>query len=213
MTRYPLALLLALLLTACATAPAPEPEYYRLSVPAQAAGPARALAAGTITVAPFRAEGVLRERAIAFVAADDGGPLRQHHYHYWSESLPRLLQDELVEFLRARRAASFVSTDTTIASNLEIRAQVLHFERVLQGERCSVAVAIEIELRRTQASTPLLLEVYRVELPVADLSMPASVSAFSSAVGTVYSRFFEAAQGVLRSAQEAGVTAAGQFRG
>ena len=124
-TRFgPAALLLAapllLTLTAClgAAPPLPRDHFYRVAVPASPNPAARF--PGTISVAPIEADGLLRERPLLF-SEGNAHEIQQHDYHYWVEAPPRMLQTQLVDYLRASGAADAVITpDLRLPADFEV---------------------------------------------------------------------------------------------
>ncbi len=178
----------------CAKAPpVPADRFYRLADPVVAAGPA--LAQDALLVRQFRGDGVVSERALAYTETATGTSLEQHHYHFWADAPPRLLQQQMVAFLRNAAAAPIVTDDLEVDAGLVVTGRIRRFERKLAGEP-GVRVALELRLddRRGQ---PLLVRDYVAEEPAAGASFEDAVAAFDTAVGSIFTGFLADARAVV----------------
>ncbi len=191
-THWPAAVLGGLLLAVagCGSAPpVPVERYYRIAVPAPTALSAPVLP-GLLAVAPLQSDGLHSERALLY--ADQGQPreLRRYHYHHWADSPPRLLQEQLVAYLRqARAAATVLPDDPRLLAEYRVVGRLVRFERLNDAERALAAVELELGLERKGSARPVWLRQYRAEMPARDGSVPAVAEAFEQAVGDVYGRF------------------------
>jgi len=205
-TRWPAAVLGAVLLAVAgcgAAPPVPVERYYRIGVAAPTALPAPVLP-GLLAVAPLQSDGLHSERALLY--ADQGQPreLRRYHYHHWADSPPRLLQEQLVAYLRqARAAATVLPDDPRLQAEHRVVGRLVRFERLNNAERALAAVDLELGLERKGSARPVWLRQYRAEVPARDGSVAAVVEAFEQAVGDVYGRFLSD----LAAAGRAGATA------
>ena len=184
------AALLALSIAACGgTAEAPRDQFYRLSVPVTPAGEAPALP-GTVEVERFLAEGLITERALLYAAAATPEQLMQYRYHHWTDAPPRLLQEQLVSYLRAVRAAlTVVTTEHRAEPDYVISAKVRRMEQLVGAGNPSVSLSIELSVRRERDGQLILIQVYDVERAVANQNMPDTVAAMSQALSALYGAF------------------------
>lgn len=191
-TRWPAAILGAVLLGAagCGSAPpVPEERYYRIGVAAPTALSAPALP-GLVAVAPLQSDGLHSERAVLYAEQGQPRELRRYHYHHWADSPPRLLQDQLVTYLRhARIAATVLPDDPRLLAEHRVVGRLVRFERLNDANRALATVELELGLERKGSARPILLRQYSAEIPAHDGSVPAVVEAFEQAVGDVYGRF------------------------
>ena len=65
---------------------------------------------GVVSVQPLDADGLLRERPLVFGAKGRPHEMQQHDYHYWTAPPPRMLQGQMVSFLRRSGLAESVVT-------------------------------------------------------------------------------------------------------
>ena len=184
MSRLLLILVPALLLGlgACggSAPPVPRDHYYRVLVPPPTHD-AGVLFPGVISVAPIEAEGLLRERPLLFSASGQPHEMQQHDYHYWIDPPPRLLQGELIDYLRASGLArSVVSPDLRIDTDYQVTGRIKRFERLLGGG--PPRVIAELELALVDRDGAHLVGIQNDHLPTARAH-------FQSAPARLYARF------------------------
>ena len=170
-------------LAECSGQTVPSDSYYRLTaaeIPTRAGGPL----AGAVDVTPFRADGMLNDRAI--MHREGTTRVAGYNYHYWWKAPGMLLQDSLVDALRRANAFQIVTTpELRLDRAYEVVGRVRRFEQ----DGAQVVVEFELLLRSTRSGAPLLLKTYRHEVPAGDGSVQAAVDAFAVAVGQVWSDF------------------------
>jgi ABC-type uncharacterized transport system auxiliary subunit len=184
----PLFPLLLLLLSACAGAPpVPEDHYYRLIVSEQPSPNPNPATTGVLKVAPIKAYGIYRERALLYALETHPEGLQQHRYHYWIDTPMRLIRDQLVSFLRTGGAAGQVAgSQVTLSGDLRLKLTLKQFERVVSADGSSrVRVALDGVVATDDGQTMKLVSYYR-ERAVEENSIPASVTAFSQALNDIY---------------------------
>jgi ABC-type uncharacterized transport system auxiliary subunit len=190
-TRRAAVAALALVLAGCGGGSVPPDVYYRLNAPADVALRAGGPMAGTVDVAPFRAEGLLNDRAIVYRTAAD--TFAGYSYHFWWAAPGALLQQSLVDVLRRAKAFDIVATpELRLDRTYEIVGRV----RRLEHTGGAVAVEIELLLRVARSGAPLLFKTYTQDVRTADPSVPAAVAAFSAAVNAIWAAFLADLAGV-----------------
>jgi ABC-type uncharacterized transport system auxiliary subunit len=188
-------LLLAPLLAGClgSAPPVPRDHYYRLLVPMPAESGAEALLPGVMTVELLQADGLLRERPLLYTGGAQSSELLQHNYHYWNDVPPRMLQDQMVTYLRRSSAASLVVTpDTRVRADYQVSGKAKRFERLVGEGTPKVVVEIELALLRLSDDALLVVDTYTAEEIAADDSVEASVVAMNRATARVFDDFLVA---------------------
>ncbi len=188
--RWMAATLLSIALGGClGKVPAiPEDHYYRLPMPAPQ--PAATRIAGTVAVALPRADGLHSERTVLYSRQDRPLEILRHHYFFWAESPPRLVQDHLIEYLRAAHVAdAVIRTEAGDGTSLRIESRLVRFERLVGASSNQVLVELELSLRRKDQNGNPRQHVYRARAPVADDTVYASVQAFGKALDSIYAKF------------------------
>ena len=185
--------LAALVLAGCQSAgePAPTDRFYRISVdmPATPAGPDLP---GTILVGRLDADGLMRERPVIYSTDAAGASLAQHEYDYWLEPPARLLQAELVRYLRSAGVArSVVTPELRVASQYEVIGTVRRFERLIGGRTHRVAVTLELALVDRAGDRPRVVETYTAEIVCPDDTVDGSIAAFNEAVAAIFAAFLD----------------------
>ena len=181
-----------LVLAACAKAPPVTPDsFYRLPEPTAAGMPAVSLSHGIILVRPLLSDGLRSERPILFSDDPAGLTLRQHHYYFWVDTPQRMVQRQLIAYLRARRAAPMVVGDSEVSADQVISGHIRRFEYSRDGERRTVHLGLELRLDAAGSERPLLLRDYQVDLTVAGTGMDALVMAFEQGLARIFKGFVE----------------------
>jgi ABC-type uncharacterized transport system auxiliary subunit len=181
--------------------PLPSDTFYRLNIDFDSV----VIPAGqrwtdkTIRVAKFRASGVHRERAIAY--SEHGGLLvKQHRYQLWIDSPERMLQNELVSYLRAIGAAPGVTGSESADAGFEIQGRIRRMDQVIEGDTLNATVVLAFELlERGGAQTLIFGREYRESRTVSSDDMRATISAISDSVTAIFERFVGDAGDALRN--------------
>ena len=185
-------LLIAPLLAGClgAAPPVPRDHYYRLLVPTPAENAGAVPLPGVMTVELLRADGLLRERPLLYSETGESYELQQHNYHYWNDAPPRMLQDQMVTYLRRSGVSGQVVTpDMRIRADYQVSGKVRRLERLLGGGPPRVFAEIELALLRLSDETVLVVETYSAEEPAADETVEASIVALNRAAADIFDRF------------------------
>ena len=205
MNRILLLLVIAPLLAACfgSVPPVPRDHYYRLLVP----GPGERSAAppfpGIMTVELLQADGLLRERPLLYSESGESYELQQHDYHYWNDAPPRMLQDQMVSYLRRSGVARAVVTpDMRVRPDFQISGKAKRLERLLGGGPPRVFVEIELALLRVADETLFVVDAYAEEEPADDDSVEAAIVALNRATARVFDRFLTQALDAAQRAED-----------
>ncbi len=145
---------------------------------------------GVISVMPLEAEGLLRERPLLYSMTGSAQELQQHDYHYWMDPPPRMLQLQLVDYLRASGVAqSVVTPGLRIPSDYEVTGRIKRLERLLGGGPPRVVAEVELALVETGRNRLLVVESYTAEAASENDGVEASVLAFNRVLGDIFERF------------------------
>lgn len=181
--------------------PVPRDHFYRILVPSPPRSHA-ALFPGVLSVAPLEADGLLRERPLLYSATGAAHEMQQHDYHYWIDPPPRMLQGQLVDYLRASGlAGSVVTPELRIAADYELIGRVKRLERLLGAGQPRVVVELELSLVAATGDRILVIETYSAEEPATDESIEASVVALQTALSEIFERFLDDAAWSRAAAQ------------
>ena len=192
MKRVLFIVFMAPLLASCfgAAPPVPRDHYYRLLVPQPVQAAAEAPLDGVTTVELMQADGLLRERPLLYSEGGGSHELLQHSYHYWNDAPPRLLQEQMVTYLRRSGMAELVVTpEMRIRSDYQLSGKAKRFERLLGDGAPRVVVEIEFALLRLSDEALLVVDSYVAEEPAADDSVEAAIAALNRATARVFESF------------------------
>ena len=188
------ALLCAAVAGGCAKAPpVPADVFFRLPDPRPVAG--AQLTDAAIVVRALRADGLRSERALLYVDDAADVTLQQQHYHFWAESPPRLVQAQLIQYLRLAGASPMVIGGTDAPAELVVSGRLRRFERRLSGEQAAV-VEIELQLERDGHGLVLVRD-YAAEVPAGE-GFDSAIAAFAEALDKIFADFLADARASLR---------------
>lgn len=173
-----------LCLTACSSQPPlPTDHYYRLPE-LTGVSPDKKLVEA-ISVISFQANGLHKERAILY--SENDIELKQYHYHHWTDSPHRLLQEHLAERLRLSNISKVVLTTFEGDSDLIIKGKIKAFEYIMND---SVSVSLHLRVDKNYGNLPVLYKEYSQSVRAQDSSMISVINAFNTAVNTIYNEFY-----------------------
>jgi len=187
----PLSVLSALLLGGCLASapPVPRDHYYRVLVPL----PPRTdipMLQGVLAVAPLEADGLLRERPLLYSASGQSYEMQQHDYHYWIDPPPRMLQNQLIDFLRGSGiAAAVIAPDLRVEADYDLSGRIKRMERLLGGGPPRVVAELELALVDSASKRLILVRSYSAEVPSADDSVAASIASLNVALARIFESF------------------------
>jgi len=182
------ATLLLTWLSACAVPPpVPEDNYYQLPT-AKIKANAKLLV-NELAVKRLVSDGLHGERALLFSTAGQALQLKQYHYHHWSDTPPRMLQEHLISTLRKANVANNVfNYDPGQRTELTLSGKIRHFEQTERGNKNEVLVELELQLQDKQYKT-VLLNDYRVTQTAKSAKQHDMVIAYGDALNSIINQF------------------------
>ncbi len=179
--------------------PVPRDHFYRILVPTPALGGAAQGASqgvsgkifpGVLSVTPLEADGLLRERPLLYSATGRANEIQQHDYYYWTDPPPRMLQVQLVDYLRdVGLFKAVITPELRIRPDYEVSGRIKRLERLLGGGPPRVVAEVELAMVETERNQLLVIQTYSAEMPAADESVEASVIALDLALARIFERF------------------------
>ena len=145
---------------------------------------------GVLSVAQLAADGLLRERPLLYSTTGSATEMQQHDYHYWMDPPTRMLQLQLVDYLRASGLArSVVTPDLRIKADYEVNGRIKRLERLLGGGPARVVVELELSLVARPDNELIVIGTYSAEAIAGDDGVESSVLALNQALGQIFERF------------------------
>ena len=180
-------LVLGALALGCVGGAAPRDHFYRLDIPAPSM--AGTTLPGVLQVHRLRTDALTRGRAILRRESTADVEVVPYSYHLWIDSPTRLLQREMVGYLRRAGVAEKVATpEHGLKPTWTVSGDLVHLEH-LTGAGPSVLVELRLAVYRTAGKEKLLARTYRVEQPTAGADVKAAVVAFATALEGALERF------------------------
>ena len=181
-----------LLLSACGSpGPVPKDHYYQISDIAPAASLESPKLDGVLMVERFVGDGLLGGRPIVYVEDEKSPVLKDYSYHFWKDSPPAMLSDQMISFLRKAKAAKAVVTpEMRVKTDFVLTGRIRHMERIL-GNPGAAAIEVEIGLKRSDGDSLMMVKTYRAT-PVNDRGgVEGSVIAMNEALDDIFNRFLK----------------------
>ncbi|NQU72919.1 MAG: membrane integrity-associated transporter subunit PqiC [Rhodospirillales bacterium] len=170
--------------------PVPPDNYYRLRVDAPTNHTEQPSLPGVLSIAALGGDGLVSARALLFTDQDKSHAVRQHNYHFWADSPTRLLQTELVSYMRQRGIAiSVVTPQMRVRADYELVGKIKRLERILGKSSSHVVVELDLAVIRQSDRRLIMGDTYVVEIESRDESVQSSVAALNVALGQVFRSF------------------------
>ena len=178
------------LMAGCAQAPVPPAHFYRIYTEEPSAPSSATHLDGVLVVRRFLADGLVSERSVVYGEGAGPNPLQQYHYHSWTESPTRMLQELLVPYLRSTNVATEVITpEIRFDAKFEISGKIKRLEQ-MRGADPRVIVELEFGLSEPRAGRLIWISSYVEEVACGD-SILSAVDAFNKAVSQIYARLVD----------------------
>ena len=182
-----ISLLLALFSACAVPPPVPEDNYYQLpkaTINAQARVLVKDLAVKRLV-----SDGLHGERPLLFSQSGQALQLKQYHYHHWSDTPPRLIQEYLISALRQAKLANTVTNyDPGQRTALTLSGKIRHFEQISRGSKNEVLVELELQLHDKHHKL-VHLKDYRVSQRAKSAKPHDLVSAYGEALNKIIRDF------------------------
>lgn len=185
--------LLALVLTGCGImAPAPEDHFYRVEPRFQGTPDAEPQLGGTLVIDAVNADPLRSGRAVLFREQDTPLQLQRYHYAFWVEQPPRMIQQQLLQYIRNSGIAKSVQDGKTALRNpeYEIRPRLLRFEQVVGKNHPDVELEMEVVFHAAGSDT-VWTRIYQQQLTADGDDMHATASAMQKALGQVFAEILK----------------------
>ena len=140
---------------------------------------------GVLVVPRFLSDGLMSERPLVYAFGASPAKLQQYHYHFWTESPARMLQELTVDYLRKAGAAPTVVTpELRAVAAYELIGKIKRLEQI-RGNDQRVEVSLEFGLYRVKDGSLVLLRSYDESVALNDEDVAGAAAAMSSAVSDV----------------------------
>ena len=187
--RHFLSVSAAFALAACGSSdPVPPDMFYRLAGLAQQSPLAGGPIKGTMEVPPFRAAGVVNERAILY--REGPRALTQYSYHSWSDPPAVLVQQAFIDALRSAQAFTLVGAPSMrLDRDYELIGTLQQLEHVISGVGGTAVIELEVVVRRVRGNQVVIAKTYRGEEPASAGDIDATVGSFTKAMDKILADF------------------------
>lgn len=181
--------IMVLLLGGCSGAPpVPTDHFYRLILPETGIGQAQ-LTDEIVYIDRILAEGLYNERALLHTGESGNNELQQYHYHFWITSPPKLVEMNLVKYLRSANISPLLVTEAGSGELITVSGKLHAFERVFTGDNSQANIVIEFTVTRKDEDVPLLIKEYQIVEPVDGDKLASVVEAYNRGLFGIFNEF------------------------
>ncbi len=187
-TRWSALLGIGFLLAACTAPEIPRERFYRLTPLVDPSATPRF--DGTVEVGRFDADGLTAQRPLVYTEAASPNQAFAYHYHSWEQVPGVMLQNLMVESLRAAKAGDAVVTPALrVRSDYVVGGRILRLERAVGDGPSSGVLHLELLVRRTSDDALLYQGIYRETATAREPTVAATVAALNIALARILDRF------------------------
>ena len=144
------------------------------------------------------AEGLYNERALLYTGDSGNNELQQYHYHFWITSPPKLIELNLVKYLRTANISPLMVTEPGSGEQITISGNLRAFEKIFTKDNSQANIVIEFTVTRKGTDVPLLIREYQVTEAVSGDGVAAVVEAYNRGVFGIFSEFHTDLASVIR---------------
>jgi len=177
--RYFVLLSLFFLLNACglSSSKTPEEHFYRLS-DVENIKPTTTIFK-QLQLAPVKTNGIYHERAILYRHANKPLEIHRYHYHFWSQTPAKLVQNYMLQYFQQSKIAENITIKSSLLNKQNIvHIELIRFERIMEAKQAKVEVVLKVSFADFS-------KTYRVKLKANELFMHSTVVAFSRALSDI----------------------------
>ncbi len=168
----------------------PQDHYYRLNLTAPVKMSLPPLP-GILAVKRFAADGMLQGRSIAYSQPGNPSEVKNYHYHHWVDIPPLMLQEELLDYLRAANTApDVIAGDSDINPDYLIKGRIKRLERIA-GPVSEGLIELDLILMRATSRQMILHRVYHQKVKADNQTVIATVVAMNHALEKIYATFLD----------------------
>lgn len=145
---------------------------------------------GVIAVKQLNADDFHSQDAIVYSLAETPLELSHYHYHRWIEPLPKLIQNQLIQYLRASAIARVVALESARTSpQYSVSGNILQFLHQITTTSGNVVVAITLQLEQESNGKLLFVKDYITKTTILGDGMYAVIEAFTKALRDIAVQF------------------------
>ena len=182
-----------LVLSGCApTSQVPEDRFYQIEAVAPSISVPRPVFPEGLEVDKVSADPLRSGRAVLY--RDHRKPLevKRYHYEFWVDQPPRMVQQALVDYLRASGVADPTGGETRPANrNYALKAHLKRFDRVVGAGRPKVEVELQTTVYANGSRVPLWTNNYLHQQESDAGDMHATAAAMQIALANIFASMVE----------------------
>lgn len=184
-----------LVLTGCfgGNAQVPQDHFYRLPEVKKTKPLGAPVTKGVVGVKALRSDGLHRERTMLYIEHDQPLEIHRYHYHHWTNTPARLIQENMLDYLgKIGFASDVIRYRPGMKVDAVLKGRLLRFERLLNASGIQVIVSIELSYdpKAKQLQKGFHKE-YTVTLDAQGTSIHDTAKTFGAALQQIYQSFIK----------------------
>ncbi len=181
----------SILLTACfgGNGNIPDDHYYRLPELKTSKLPSPLLN-GSLRVKKVITHGIYAERTLIYTDKNNELKLTRYHYHHWEKSPAKIIQDNIVQYLKARGVAHKISMHTRESKpDYILEAELVTLHRHVNAGSYSAAIAIDFRLFNNSNNSIFINKRYYSNITASSEHLVDTIKAYSQGFQQIYDEF------------------------
>lgn len=183
-------LISTLILTACfgGSTSIPDDHYYRLPelVAIKMTTP---LLNGTLSVKRVITYGIYGERTLIYTDENNRNKLNRYHYHHWEKSPSKLIQDNIVQYLKSSGIAqNVISYSQNTHADYLLEAELISMHRDITSKDYMADITINIQIYNKSNGAIYINKRYRSKITANSNELVSTIDAFGLSLKTIYDK-------------------------
>ncbi len=176
------------LIIGCSSQSISKPKFYDLVL--TPANKTYNLGLDTLVVLPFTSHAIYQQRALLYAPQQSVVVLQTYYHHSWVANPGRLLQQQLIQYLRPLNVAKFVvDFRPTNVKFYTIQGQIQRFEQLKTPAR-KVVVALNLQVFNPSQQL-VFSKAYQQTISQSQQDFDSMILAYQQAITAIYQQFVQ----------------------
>ncbi|MFV1984175.1 MAG: hypothetical protein ACC657_11595 [Thiohalomonadales bacterium] len=186
--KLTLIILIILSLTSCfgGSSSIPDDHYYRLPelVGTKITKP---ILNGSLGIKKIITHGIYGERTLIYTEKTDNIKLSRYHYHHWEKSPSKLIQDNLVQYLKTIGIApDVVSYNLNTRTKYLLEAELISMHRDITSNGYIAVITMDIRLYNKSNNSIYINKRYYSKITANTDKLVDTIKAYGNGLQTIY---------------------------
>jgi len=164
----------------------PDDNYYRLP---ELSGQklSTPLLTGILSIKKVITHGIYGERTLIYTDSRDNIKLNRYHYHHWEKSPSKLIQDNLVQYLKTIGIAQQVISHSQYTSaNYLLEAELITLHRDMTTDGYIAVISIDIRIYNKSNNSIFINKRYHSKISTNSNKLVDTIKAYGDGFHNIY---------------------------